>query len=231
MPEPAIAPARGGHRSHLRQRFLAAGFEGFAPHEAVELLLTLAIPMRDVKPQARALLERFGSLRGVLDASPAELQEVKGLGGVAPVALKIIREASGLYLRQQAEERQQFSGFDALERYWRLRLGGLMHEEFHVAHLDSSLRLLKGGAEALEMGVPNQAVVYPRKVMESALRRGSSSLVFAHNHPSGEPLPSPQDRELTRSLQSAAQTLQIRVLDHLIVSESGIFSFRREGLL
>lgn len=174
-------PKPDGHRQRLRERFLAAGFEGFAPHECVELLLTLAIPMRDVKPQAHELLERFGSLRGILDAEASELKTVKGLGSVAPVALRIIREASGLYLRQQMEEREQFIGFESLERYWRLRLGGLRHEEFHVAHLDSSNRLLRDGAEALETGIPDQATVYPRKVMQSALRRGSAALVFAHN--------------------------------------------------
>lgn len=226
MPEPAL-----GHRARLRERFMASGFGGFAEHECLELLLTLAIPMRDVKPQARALLARFGSLRGVLDASANELAALKGMGTVAPVALKIIREAAGLYLEQTAELREQFVGFESLENFWRLRLGGLKHEEFHVAHLDASNRLLRGGAEAMEMGLPNQAMVYPRKVMESALRRGSVSLVFAHNHPSGDVLPSLQDREITRRLQEAAQALQIRVLDHVIVSADRTFSFRREGML
>lgn len=227
MPE----PHQRGHRARLRERFCATGFEGFSPQESVELLLTLAIPMKDVKPQARALLCRFHDLRGILDADADELRQVEGLGAVAPVALKIIREASGLYLRQVAEEREQFLNFESLERYFRLSLGGLRHEEFHVAHLDSSMRLMKGGAEALEAGLPNQAVVYPRKVMESALRRGSTSLVFAHNHPSGDARPSPQDRELTRALQAAAQVLQIRVLDHWIITADEAFSFKREGIL
>jgi DNA repair protein RadC len=220
-----------GHRSRLRARFQATGFDGFSGHETLELLLTLAIPRRDVKVQARELVARFGGLRGVLDAPAEELATVRGLGKVAPVALKIIREAATLYLMQQAEERDQFLTFESLERYWRLRLGGLMHEEFHVAYLDSSQKMLRGGAEALETGIPSQAMVYPRKVMQSALRRGAAALVFAHNHPSGDALPSPQDRELTRALQAAAQTLQIRVLDHLILTADKAFSFRREGLL
>jgi DNA repair protein RadC len=223
--------AAEGHRTRLRERFLASGFGGFAEHECLELLLTLAIPRRDVKPQAKALLARFGSLRGTLDASAEELQAVEGMGSVAPVALKIIREASGLYLRQAAELREQFVGFESLENFWRLRLGGLTHEEFHVAHLDASHRLLKNGAEVMELGLPDQAMVYPRKVMESALRRGSVSLVFAHNHPSGDVRPSLQDRDITRRLQEAAQALQIRVLDHVIVSADRTFSFRREGML
>src|SRR6185503_15413165 len=137
--------AIAGHRGRLRARFEEAGFEGFAPHEALELLLTLCIPYRDVKPQAKALLARFGSLRGVLDAAGNDLRSVEGLGSVAPVALKVVREAATLYLKQAAEERLDLSSFETLENFWRLRLGGLPHEEFHAAYLDSSHRLLKGG--------------------------------------------------------------------------------------
>jgi DNA repair protein RadC len=231
LPFPSGSPKSEGHRSRLRARFLATGFEGFAEHEALELLLTLAIPRKDVKAPARALLSRFGSLKAVLDAPPSELSALPGLGQVAPVALKILREAAALYLRQEAESLERLDSFEALERFWSLRLGGLRHEEFHVAHLDNSHRLLRGGLEALERGVPNQAAVYPRKVMESALRRGAVALVLAHNHPSGEARPSAQDRELTRALQAAAAVLQMRVLDHLILAQGSCFSFRREGLL
>lgn len=220
-----------GHRSRLRTRFLASGFEGFAQHECVELLLTLAIPRRDVKSQAKALLARFGSLRAILDAGPAELAQVEGMGSVAPVALKVIREAAGLYLKEEAASRLEFTDLGATADFWRLRLGGLKHEEFHVAYLDSSHRLLKDGVEAMESGVPNQASVYPRKVMASALARGASALIVAHNHPSGEAYPSVQDKELTRSLQDAARVLQMRVFDHLIVTADRVFSFRQEGLI
>lgn len=224
-------PASQGHRARLRARFGEAGFSGFAPHESIELLLTLCIPYKDVKPQAKALLSRFGSLRGVLDAPPEELRKVKGLGAVAPTALKIIREAASLYLRQTAEQRQDLNSFEALETFWRHRLGGLPHEEFHAAYLDSSHRLIQGGVEEMEKGVPSQAAVYPRKVMESALKIGATALVVAHNHPSGDCYPSAQDKELTRALHSAANALQIRFLDHYIVTADAAFSFRREGLL
>ena len=93
-----------GHRQRLRDRFLKDGFKGFAPHEVVELLLTLAIPRRDVKKAAHALMDRFGSVQGVLDAPVSELREILGLNQVAPVALKIIRETADLYLQQRAEE-------------------------------------------------------------------------------------------------------------------------------
>jgi DNA repair protein RadC len=134
-------------------------------------------------------------------------------------------------LGEQAAQGQQFLDSESVSKFWRLRLGGLRHEEFHVAYLDSSHRLLKGGTEALEVGVPDKAVVYPRKAMESALRRGATALIFAHNHPSGEARPSEQDKELTRALCLAAKVLQLRVLDHLVVTADAVFSFKRAGLL
>lgn len=220
-----------GHRARLRQRYLKAGLDGFSDTDVVELLLCLAIPRGDVKPQARELLIRFGTLRKVLDATVAELSAVPGLGEAAVVGLRVVREAGELYLKQKVELGEQFKEFESLSTYWRVKLGGLKHEEFHVAYLDSSHRLLNDGVQALEVGVPDQAAVYPRKVMTAALQKGAVALVFAHNHPSGECQASMQDRQLTRCLQDAARALQMRVLDHLIVAAGQVFSFRKEGLL
>src|SRR5262245_50328877 len=139
----AQEPGPLGHRARLRQRFIHSGLESFAPHEALEILLTLAIPQRDVKPQAKRLLERFGSLRGVFDAAPEALREVPGIGEAASMALKLIRQAGEIYLREEAQERVSFGSFESLQKFWKLRLGGLPHEEFHAAYLDSSHRLLK----------------------------------------------------------------------------------------
>ena len=220
-----------GHRQRLRERFAKAGFDGFADYEVVELLLTLAIPQKDVKEPAKALITKFGTLRGILDASPEELKAVKGLGTVAPVALRIIREAANLYLQQSAERREFFGDREALSRFWRSRIGALPHEVFQVAYLDSAYCLMREGIEMLEEGTIDRAAVYPRRVMEAAVRRGAAALVFAHNHPNGNVQPSEQDQTLTRALVLAATTLQIKVLDHLIVSPDAVFSFLQEGLL
>lgn len=220
-----------GHRKRLRERFLKAGFAGFADHEVIELLLTLAIPRSDVKKPAKDLLQRFGNLRGILDAPLDELREVKGIGEVAPVALRIIREAATLYLQQKAEESGSMADPVYLYDFWRARLGDLRNEVFEVAYLDSRARLLKDGIERLETGTVDRANVYPRKVMEAALRKGASALVFAHNHPSGDVTPSEQDKVITEALVLAATTLNIQVLDHLIVSSDKVFSFRKESLL
>ncbi|OYV47907.1 MAG: hypothetical protein B7X06_02385, partial [Verrucomicrobia bacterium 21-51-4] len=118
-----------GHRSRLRDRFLKTGFKGFSEHEVVELMLTLCIPRRDVKPQAKALLQQFGSLRGVFDASLEALQKMPGVGEVAAISLKIIREASTLYLESQVVQSEEcLRSSVEISRYWRARLGGIAHE-------------------------------------------------------------------------------------------------------
>lgn len=220
-----------GHRQRLRDRFLKGGLDGFADYEVVELLLTLAIPRSDVKEPAKALIARFHNLRGILDAPLEELQQVDGIGAVTPVALRIIREAANLYLQQSAEHRDSFADPEALVRFWRAKIGVLCNEVFQVGYLDSGYRLLRDGIETLEEGTVDRAAVYPRRVIEAALRRNAAALVFAHNHPNGNVQPSDQDKVLTRALVLAAQTVQIRVLDHLIVSPDRVFSFRKEGLL
>jgi DNA repair protein RadC len=225
------SPHYCGHRQRLRERFLKCGFAGFAEHEVVELLLTLCIPRRDVKPAAKTLLNRFGSLRAILDAPVSDLQQVAGIGEVAPVALRVIREAASLYLQQQAEEATVLSSPDSLTIFWRSRLGGLRNEVFQIAYLDTAYKLIHDGVETLEEGTVDRAAVYPRRVIEAALRRGAAAIVCAHNHPNGDIRPSEQDKVLTRALVLAANTVQLKVLDHLIVSPDAVFSFRKEGLM
>ena len=225
------APHYLGHRQRLRERFLKSGIGSFADHEVVELLLTLAIPRSDVKPAAKNHLSRFGSLRGILDAPFDELRLVKGIGEVAPVALRIVREMANLYLQQSAEHSFSLAEPESLISFWCSKLGALSHEVFQVAYLDSAYRLLKDGVETLEEGTVDRAAVYPRRVIEAALRRNASALVFGHNHPNGNVQPSEQDKVLTRALLLAAATVQIKVVDHVIVAGDATFSFRKEGLL
>jgi DNA repair protein RadC len=210
---------------------LRSGFKGFNDYEVVELLLTLAIPRMDVKQPAKALIARFGNLRGILDAPPEELREVKGIGSVAPVALKIIRSAAELYLQQSAETTESLADPERLSAFWRLRIGSLRDEVFEVAYLDSSYHLLIDGVDRLEEGTIDRAAVYPRRLVETALKRGAAVLVVAHNHPNGQVQPSDQDKTLTRALVLAAEIVQIKILDHLIVSPDEVFSFRKAGLL
>jgi len=220
-----------GHRKRLRERFLKSGFAGMAEHEGIELLLTLAIPRKDVKEPAKELLSRFGNLRGIFEAPLEDLRSVPGVGSVAPVAFRIIREAANLYLQQKAEGQTCLASPKALYKFWLSRLGSLKYEVFEVAYLDSGHKLLRDGIERLEEGTVDRAAVYPRRVMEAALRKSASVLVFAHNHTNGDVSPSEQDKILTKALVIAASTLHIKVYDHIIVSRDQVFSFREEGLL
>lgn len=220
-----------GHRSRLRQRFLQAGFNGFADHEKIELILTLCIPRRDVKPAAKLLLHKFGTLRGILDASPKELQTIEGIGSVAPVALKIIKETATVYLQEESEEKPLLNGVDKLIEFWRMRLGGLKHEVFEVGFLDNQYYLMKNGVERLEEGIVDRANVYPRKVMEAALRRQASNIVIVHNHPTGVLEASEADIRLTKALVQAGKAVGVTVIEHLIITADDAFSFCSEDLL
>ncbi|TFH48632.1 MAG: DNA repair protein RadC [Lysobacterales bacterium] len=220
-----------GHRQRLRERFMTSGLKGLNDYEVVELLLTLAIPRSDVKQAAKSLIARFGNLRGILDAPREELQRIKGIGAVAPVALQIIRATAALYLEQSAEGAEYLADQDQLSAFWRMRIGALRDEVFEVAYLDSGCRLLRDGVDRLEEGTIDRATIYPRRVVECAIKRGAAAFVLAHNHPNGRVQPSEQDKTLTRAIILAAETIQLKVLDHLIVSPDEVFSFRKAGLL
>ena len=206
-----------GHRQRLRDRFLKSGLDCLADYEVVELILTLAIPRSDVKQPAKALITRFGNLRSILDAPIDELRMVPGIGNVAPTALQIIKAAATLYLQQGSEAGDSLADSDRLSRFWRMRIGALSNEVFEVGYLDSGYRLTRDGVETLEEGTVDRAAVYPRRVIEAALRRGAFALVLAHNHPNGVVLPTDHDKALTRAIVLAAETVGVRVLDHLIV--------------
>ncbi|MGE9295781.1 MAG: JAB domain-containing protein [Puniceicoccales bacterium] len=220
-----------GHRARLRERFTRAGLDSFADHEAVELLLTLCIPRRDVKPLAKTLLVKFGSLKGILDAPPDELKAVPGMGEVTAVALRIVKETMILYLRQEAESRPVLDSVDSLVDLWRARLGELSHEVFEVAYLDHAYQLMRNGVERLEEGVANRASVYPQKVARAALQRNAVYVVIAHNHPTGELEPSPQDIRLTEAVATACKAVGVSLLDHIIATSDDATSFLDRGLL
>ena len=224
-------PHYQGHRKRLRERFVKSGLAGFAEHEVVELLLTLAIPRADVKQPAKELLARFGNLRGVLDAPLPELRAVDGIGEVAAVGLHLVRAAAALYLQQGSEGGDVLRNAAKISDFWRMRIGALKHEVFAVAYLDSAHRLLRNGVETLQEGTIDRAAVYPRRVVEAALKREAAALVLAHNHPNGNVQPSEQDKLLTRTIVLAAETIGLRVVDHLVVSSDETFSFKQAGLL
>ena len=220
-----------GHRERLRERFLKTGLSGFAEHEVLELLLTLCIPRKDVKGLAKVLLKKFGSLRGVFEASQADLESVSGIGKASAICIALIRDFASYYLQQKTTQQVLFSNNASLVAFWKSRLMGLRHEVVEIAYLDASYRLMQDGIERLEDGFITRIHLQIRKVLASALKREATNIIIAHNHPSGDPKPSQADLQLTQTLQHVGYTLQIRLLDHIIIAKDNFYSFRQEGFL
>jgi DNA repair protein RadC len=222
-------PHYHGHRQRLRQRFLQAGAGALQDYELLELLLTYAIPRADVKPLAKDLLKHFGSFPGVLDASPAALMEVLGLTEVSATLLPLVKACAAYYLKEGVLKRPKIASLSALVDYCRTAMGGLADEQFRVIFLNSQNEII--AEEIVQEGTVNQTVVYPRKVLELALKHKATGLILVHNHPSGNLTPSAADLELTRSLVKASRSLNLTVHDHLIISRHGYFSLAEKNLL
>ena len=160
-----------------------------------------------------------------------EIKKVKGMGEITPVFLRMVREIISLYLQQAIEKQEALSDPNRLHEFWRVKIGTNSNEVFMVGYLDSRYCLLRDGIETLEEGTVDRATVYPRRVVEAALRRRAAAIVLAHNHPNADARPSEQDKLITKALVLAAAAVQLKVLDHLIVTPDRVFSFRQEGLL
>ncbi|MEI7637791.1 MAG: DNA repair protein RadC [Syntrophus sp. (in: bacteria)] len=217
------------HRQRLKDKYLEVGLDGFHDYEIMEFLLTYGIPQKDVKPLAKDLLKRFGGLKGVIDADIEELQEVKGIGSHTAVLIKLVKDIGSFYLLQKAQDRPQVSCTAELLNFCKTSMGALKDEEFRVCYLDAQNKIIT--LETIQEGVVNQAVVYPRKVLEKALQCKASAIILVHNHPSGHVRPSDADIRLTKTIQETARTLDILVHDHIIIGENRFFSFREEGLM
>ncbi|MBV9080170.1 MAG: DNA repair protein RadC [Elusimicrobia bacterium] len=216
-----------GHRARLRERFLDAP-AALRDYELLELLLTFSIGRRDVKPIAKRLIDRFGGLRGVVDASPAELRAA-GAGPATAVLVRLIKEMSAAYLEEKIRKKPFLSSPRAVADFARMRIAGLPHEAFMVIFLNVQNEVLD--SEIINEGTVDQVAVYPRRILESALARHAAGLVLAHNHPSGYTEPSEEDRRLTETLRQTARALDIRVIDHLVVGQGGHCSFAERGWL
>jgi len=218
-----------GHRQRLRERFIKAGLDGFHDYEFIELLLTYAIPQRDVKPIAKELLRRFGGIKGIFDASRQDLASVNGIGERTAILIKLLKEGSTLYLKTRVHHKEVLSSLQDVLSFCHHALSGSKNEKFMVIYLTTKNELIE--AEILEEGTVNQTAVYPRKVIGGALRHNASALIFVHNHPSGDPTPSQTDRHLTEALAHAASTMDIAVHDHIIIGKNTHFSGREHGWL
>lgn len=218
-----------GHWKRLRRRFERGGAEALLDYELLELLLTFAITNGDVKQRSKDLIKRFRGLRGVLDADPTELKKIDGIGEKSAILISLVKELMLAYLEEQMQKRDVLSSPQAVLDFARTKLAGLPHEAFMVIYLNVKNHVL--GHEVLHEGTVDRAIVYPRRVLESAIKHNAVGLILSHNHPSGDPAPSQEDKHLTRTVTEAARMIEIRVLDHVIVGRNGYFSFQENRLL
>lgn len=222
------APDHQGHRARLRARLIDDA-DGLADYELVEYLLALAIPRRDTKPLAKALLREFGSLGQLISADPQSLRRVDGMGDGAIAALKIAQATSLRMLRGAFAEKPLLSSWDALLDWLRADMGPLDVERVRVLYLNSRNMLIRD--EVASEGSIDQSAIYVREVVKRALELGAAAIILVHNHPSGNPEPSRQDIAITRDIAEAAGKLGIVVHDHIIVGGSEYRSLRAMGLL
>jgi DNA repair protein RadC len=226
MKEP---PHYFGHRERLRARFREAGAGALADYELLELVLFRAIPQRDVKPLAKALLARFGSFAEVMAAPPERLKEVEGVGEAVVTELKVVEAAGHLLAKSSINKKQVLSSWSAVVDYCRASMAFADKEQFRVLFLDKRNQLIAD--EVQQKGTVDHTPVYPREVVKRALELSATAIVLVHNHPSGDPTPSAADIEMTKTIVKVARPLGIEVHDHLIVGKDGHASLKSMRLI
>lgn len=223
MKSETIMHKGSGHRQRLRDRFLKSGINGFHDYEVIELLLTLGTPRKDCKDTAKRVMDRFRSLPAVLEASDAQLCEVEGIGPKNIFGLKLIKAVSERYLAQNLENKNPLNNSSDLFDFLNHRLRDKQREYFEAVFLDAKNRVLE--TKTLFRGTLTASSVYPREVIRAALDRGAAALIFAHNHPSGDPTPSSEDHAITRKLVFACRVVDIVVHEHIVIGNNRYYSF------
>lgn len=218
-----------GHRARLRQRLLDGGDDALADHELVEYLLMTAIPQKDVKPLARVLLQRFGSLAGVFNAEPRALMQVSGIKETAAAALKIAGIAARRLALTTMREDSVLSSWQALIDYLHIDMAHLTHERVRVLYLNVQNRLLLD--QVVSDGTLDESAIYTREIIAKAMAIGAAALILVHNHPSGSPQPSRADIQVTQKIIEAGRHLGIVVHDHVIIGREGHVSLKAKGLI
>jgi DNA repair protein RadC len=232
IPRTALAmdnESTDGHRERLRTRFLNGGADALPDYELLELALFAALPRRDTKPLAKALLARFGSFAEVIAAPRNRLMEVKGVGEAVASHLKIVEAAAHRLAKTRVMGRPALSSWAALLDYCTAAMARCENEEFRILFLDRKNVLIADEVQA--RGTVDHTPVYPREIVKRALELSASAIILVHNHPSGDPTPSKADILMTREIAAAAKTLGLALHDHLVIGRSGHASFKSLGLL
>ena len=229
---------RAGHRKRLRERYEKTGIHSFQDYEILELLLTYSVPRKDVKPIAKELMKRYKKVEDVLKADIRELEKIKGLGKNSGILLNVIGDLVKIFFQRDHRELSKsnnprdltsIGGKSDLINYLRSDIGFSGREEFKVLYLDSANHLI--GDVVLFQGTLDRSTIYPREIIREAFLHEARSIIFAHNHPSGNLQPSKKDIELTNSMKIVFEEVGLRLLEHIIITRDSYFSFLEEGLL
>ena len=223
-PGPAEEPPYKGHRDRLRSRFVETGGQGLPDYEILELLLFRSVPRVDVKPLAKELIARFGSLAGVLGARRERLLEVKGIGESAAADLKLVEAAGRRLARQAIQDRPVLGSWKDVIDYCHAAMANADRETFRILFLDKRNHLITD--EVQGVGTVDHTPVYPREVIRRALEVGATAIILVHNHPSGDPTPSSADIRMTQDIVAIAGPMGIAVHDHIIIGRNGHASLR-----
>lgn len=224
-------PDYTGHRQRLRQRFLLGEGRDMADYELLELLLTLAIPRRDVKPLAKKLIQKFGNFANVITAQEHSLKEISGIKDNSVTVLKLVKVAAQRLSWQNlaSDDQPVLLNIDSLIDYCRSAIAYSDVEELHLLYLDAKLKIL--GGELVQRGSITAVSASPREIVKNAINKNAAGLIMVHNHPSGSPKPSDNDITLTKKVEQACQLMGIKLHEHIIITRSDYFSFLEHGLL
>ncbi len=219
-----------GHRKRLRERYVKNGYEALQDYEIIELLLTFVKQRVDTKPLAKQLIKKYGTIEEILKADIKDLKETEGVGDITAVFLNFIGDIAACSFKDKAEKQKiSFKNKNQLISYLRNDIGFSKNEEFKVLFLNSVNEIIE--TEILFTGTIDKSAVYPRKILERALYHNARSIVFVHNHPSGNVSPSQKDIELTEEMKKFFKIVDINVLDHIIITKNSHFSFLEEGII
>lgn len=217
-------PHYAGHRDRLRARFAEGGDRGMPDYELLELILFRAMPRRDVKPVAKALIARFGSFAEVIGAPVERLQEIDGVGLSVALDIKIVEASARRLAKGAVRDRPVLGSWSDVIGYCRTAMAFADREEFRILFLDKRNCLIAD--EVQGSGTVDHTPVYPREVVRRALELSATAIVLVHNHPSGDPTPSSADIRMTQEIVSISKPMGIAVHDHIIVGRQGHASFR-----
>lgn len=216
-----------GHRQRMKERFLQEGLDHFSDVQVLELLLFYCIPRRDTNPLAHALLDHFGSLAQVLEAPVQELAKVEGISGSAATFLSLINQVGRYYLVNRSQQNTILPTIEKCGEYLVSFFHGRRNETVFLLCLDAKCKVLC--CKEIGEGSVNSASVPVRRIVETALGANATTVVLAHNHPSGLALPSGEDVQTTRRVAAALSTVDIGLADHIIVADDDFVSLVQTG--